>query len=136
MAGFSEIDIKTDVGVTLHEDEGGFADIWDDKGAYAQAEFACHAVVNGIDMFFAVLGLLEDILGAWEEFLAELGEGDNVGSAEEEFAAEVVFEGFDVLGDGRLGDITTGGGNGEGFCFGYENEGAEVFEFHGKLWVC
>ena len=50
-------------------------------------------------MLFAIFGLLEDFLGTREEFFSELGEGDGVGGAEEEFAVEVFFEGFDVDGD-------------------------------------
>ncbi len=75
-------------------------------------------VVDGVDMLFAVFGLLEDFLGAKKKSFAAFCESNGVGSAEKEFAMEFFFKRFDVLGDCGLGDVTASGCNGERACLG------------------
>ena len=70
--------------------------------------------------------------GSGEKGFAEIGEADGAAEAIEEAAAEFGFELLDLLGEGRLGDVTFLGGAGEGTGVGDGGEVAELVEFHGR----
>ena len=70
----------------------------------------------------------KDGTGVFEEALA--GRGRDHGTAVEKRRTEVVFEGGDVLGDGRLGVAEAGRGGGERTALGDRDEGPQQVRIH------
>lgn len=73
-----EIGIDTHVRVSLHKNECSHSDVRSDERANTYTQFTNHAVVKRIDLFLAVLCLLDDVLSPWQESFATLCKVDFV----------------------------------------------------------
>ena len=77
-------------------------------------------------MLFAVGSLFENILCARQKGFSIFRERDVVRGTNQQLAAQLIFQSFDVLADGRLRDTALCGGNGKGERLRYENKGTKM----------
>ena len=130
-AAHAVLDVQLDAGFAAHDAAGEAADFVGADGV-DQAETGVVDVVfrQGLREHFEPVFVLQQLFGFGQQHFAGAGEGHAAVGAGKQRRADVGFEGFDLGGNGRLGEKQLFGGLGEVLGVGDGDKGAQLVDVH------